>query len=141
MTQSSKWTRLAGTILHALIGLVMLLAGGVKLLGAAPADQVSQMGLTEEIRLIGAGEVATAVLLLIPRTLPLGILLASSFWGGAICLHMSRNDSYAAPVVLLVLTWIGMWLRDRAMFAPLWSPGTAAPGAGRFIAPQHESAA
>ena len=135
MTQSSKWTRLAGTILHGSICLLMIVAGGVKLLGAAPADHVARMGLTEEIRMIGGGEVATALLLLIPRTSALGVLLASSFWGGAICLHMVHNESYAAAAVLLVLTWIGSLLRNGLTFAPLHLSPSAGPANANAMEP------
>ena len=49
----------------------------------------------------------SAILLLIPRTSSLGILLTSSFWGGAICAHMMQGDSYAFVAVLLVLRFSG----------------------------------
>jgi hypothetical protein len=70
--------------------------------------------------MIGAGEVLTALMLLIPRTSPLGLLLASAFWGGAICIHMSHGESYVVQSALLVLTWVGAYLRNPAFFAPLF---------------------
>jgi hypothetical protein len=53
----------------------------------------------------------TAVLLLIPRTWLLGALAASSYWGGAICIHMAHGESFNPPAVLLILTWAGALLR------------------------------
>lgn len=106
---------MVGFALHLLIGGVMIVAGAPKLLGLAPADHVEHMGLTGSVRLVGAGEIVTGMLLLIPRTLSLGILLTSSFWGGAICVHMTHGQSYSLQSVLLVVSWIGAYLRNPAV--------------------------
>ena len=71
-------------------------------------------GLGDQARLIGAGALLTALLLLVPRTSSLGILLASSFWGGAICIHMAHGEPYVLQAVLLVLSWAGACLRYPA---------------------------
>jgi hypothetical protein len=117
VNESRNWGKIIGVILHVLIGGMMILAGSFKILGLIPPEAREQLGpLAEQITLIGIGEVVTAILLLIPRTLSLGILLASSFWGGAICLHMSKGESYAVVATLLVLSWIGAYLRNPALF-------------------------
>jgi hypothetical protein len=104
----------------------MIVAGAPKLLGLAPTDHVEKMGLTQSIRLVGAGEIVTGALLLIPRTMSLGILLTSSFWGGAICIHMSHGQSYALQSALLVLSWVGAYLRNPAVLGSFWGrPATA----------------
>jgi hypothetical protein len=131
MTKQKNWGRVAGLTLHAVVGGVMVLAGAPKLLGLAPAEHVAQMGLTDHIRLIGAGEMITGVLLLVPRTSSLGILLTSSFWGGAICVHMSHSQAYVIPSLLLVLSWAGAYLRNPATFASFARrPEVARKGAG-----------
>jgi hypothetical protein len=119
----SNWDgrkRVVGLVLHVLIGGLMIAVGTPKFLGLAPQEQVARLGLSDSIRLIGAGEIITGVLLLIPRTLSLGILLTSAFWGGAICLHMSRGESYLLQSVLLVLCWVGAYLRYPAVLGSLW---------------------
>ena len=82
----TTWNRktIAGLVLHVLLAGIMILAGSAKLFGLFPPEEVAQLGLSVPIQVIGAGEVATAFLLLVPRTSSLGVLLASSFWGGAI---------------------------------------------------------
>jgi hypothetical protein len=119
----SNWDsrkRVVGLVLHALIGGLMIAVGTPKLLGLAPPEQVERLGLTDSIRLIGAGEIIAGILLLIPRTLSLGILLTSAFWGGAICLHMSRGESYLLQSALLVASWVGAYLRYPAVLGDLW---------------------
>ena len=130
MKQPSSWKRFAGILLHVLIGGILIFFGSAKLLGLAPPDRVAEMGLTDTVRLIGGGEVVTAILLLIPRTSWIGVLLTSSLWGGAICLHLVRGDSYLVQSVFLVLSWIGTYLRSPLVFGSFWGqtqPETSGP--------------
>jgi hypothetical protein len=108
---------ITGWVLHGMVGGIMLLAGSAKVLGFFPPEQVEKLGLSVPIQVIGAGEVVSAILLLVPRTASLGILLTSGFWGGAICLHMSKGDSFVLQSAFLLLTWVGAYLRVPATFA------------------------
>ena len=111
MKANRNWKTIAGWVLHGLIGGIMILAGSAKVFGLFPPDQVAKMGLSLPIAVIGAGELASAVLLLIPRTSSLGLLLTSGFWGGAICLHMSKGEPFVLQSAFLLLTWVGAYLR------------------------------
>jgi hypothetical protein len=82
MKATGKWSLIAGMVLHVLVGGMMILAGSMKVLGLFPPEALAKSGLGGQILLIGARELITAVLLLVPRTSSLGVLLASSFWGG-----------------------------------------------------------
>lgn len=121
MSTTTRPKRIAGWVLHGLIGLLMIVSGVMKLVMKMPPE-MEQSPLNNSIALIGVGEVASALLLLIPRTMSLGTWLTSAFWGGAICLHMSKGEPYVAQSVLLLLTWAGAWLRDvrsLASFLPV----------------------
>jgi hypothetical protein len=107
----------AGLFLHILIGALMIVTGSQKLLASVPPDALVRYGLSEQARWIGAGAILTALLLLIPRTSSLGVLLTSSFWGGAICIHMAHGETYVLQAVLLVLSWGGAFLRNPAALA------------------------
>src|SRR6266576_4596964 len=117
MKTTWNWKTITGLVLHVLVAGIMTLAGSAKVLGLFPPDAVAKLGLTGWITVIGAGELATAVLLLVPRTSSLGVLLASSFWGGAICLHMSKGEPFVVQSVLLLLTWTGAYVRVPGTFA------------------------
>ena len=116
MKANRDWKTIVGWVLHGLIGGIMLLAGSAKVLGLFPPEQVEKLGLSVPIQVIGAGELVSAILLLVPRTASLGVLLTSGFWGGAICLHMSKGEPFVVPSVLL-LTWLGAYLRVPGTFA------------------------
>jgi len=112
MKERNNWGKIAGLVLHIVIGGLMIFTGSQKILGLVPPEALAKYGLDEQVRLIGAGALLTALLLLVPRTSALGLLLMSSFWGGAICIHMAHGESYLVQAVLLVLSWAGAYLRN-----------------------------
>jgi hypothetical protein len=109
--------RISGFILHLLISALMIFTGLRKILKSVPPETLVKFGLGEQARLIGAGAILSALLLLLPRTALLGLLLTSSFWGGAICIHMAHGDAYLFPAVMLVLSWAGAYLRNPEALA------------------------
>ena len=125
MKTTWNWKTITGLVLHVVIAAIMVLAGSAKVLGLLPPDVVAKLGLTGWIAVIGAGELATAVLLVVPRTASLGVLLAGSFWGGAICLHLSRGEAFVLQSALLLLTWAGAYLRVPGVLASLSAPSKA----------------
>jgi hypothetical protein len=116
MKASRNWKTVAGWVLHGLVAGIMLLAGSAKVLGLFPPEQVEKLGLSVPIQVIGAGELVSAILLLVPRTASLGVLLTSGFWGGAICLHMSKGEPFVLQSALLLFTWVGGYLRVPGAF-------------------------
>jgi hypothetical protein len=117
MKASRNWKTVAGWVLHGLVAGIMLLAGSAKVLGLFPPEQVEKLGLSVPIQVIGAGELVSALLLLVPRTASLGVLLTSGFWGGAICLHISKGEMFVLQSAFLLLTWVGAYLRVPGTFA------------------------
>jgi hypothetical protein len=111
MKAGRNWKMVGGWVLHGLIAGTMILAGSAKVFGLFPPEEVAKLGLSLPIQVIGLGELASAILLLIPRTSSLGLLLASGFWGGAICLHMSKAEPFVLQSVFLLVTWVGAYLR------------------------------
>ena len=136
MKATGKGSKVAGLALHVLVGGTMILAGSVKVLGFIPPEALAKHGLGGQLLLIGAGELITAILLLVPRASSLGVLLASSFWGGAICIHMAHAEPYVVPAALLVLTWLAAYLRNPATFSSFAGSRQATQqGDGRDHAP------
>ena len=114
-----KWHRTAGNVL--------IFLGGLALIGSASAKfaQVPQVvselngfGFQGKLMLIATGEALSALLLLVPPTRSIGVLLVSGLLGGAIATHMQHGQSYVGPAGLLVLVWLGTWLRHPET---LWS--------------------
>ncbi len=68
-------------------------------------------GVAAWITVIGVGELAAAALFLVPLTAPLGTLLLSSYMGGAILVHMTKQEPFVPQSVILLLVWLAGWLR------------------------------
>jgi hypothetical protein len=134
MNKRKNWGKIAGLGLHVLVGGLLIFTGSQKVLGSAPPEVLVKFGLGEQARLIGAGALLTALLLLIPRTSSLGVLLASSFWGGAICIHMAHGDPFLFQAALFVLTWAGACLRNPATLGSFSAHPAEDTGGGGGVA-------
>jgi hypothetical protein len=112
MGQPSKARSLAAWILTGLLSLLFIASAAAKLLQAEPAvEGFTKFGLGDYVLLIGAGELVSAVLFLIPRTNSLGLLLLSAYMGGAIVTHMQQGETFVVQSVMLVLIWVAGYLR------------------------------
>ena len=136
MKERKHWGKIAGLVLHLLIGGLLIFTGSQKVLGSAPPEALVKYGLGEQARLIGAGAILTALLLLLRRTSSLGLLFTSAFWGGAICIHMAHREPYLFQAVVLVLSWIGEYLRKPATLGSLLVP----PGMKLVVAAESKPA-
>src|SRR5262249_52765082 len=136
MKERKDWGKIAGLVLHLLIGGLLIFTGSQKILTSAPPDALVRYGLGEQARLIGAGALFSALLLLISSTSSLGILLTSSFWGGAICIHMAHGEPYLLQAVMLVLSWAGAYLRHPATLSSF----SGLPGMMRELPTESEPA-
>jgi hypothetical protein len=117
MPTPGKYGRIAGLVLHVLLGGLVAFFGVMKLAGMIPPDATQKMpaGISSHLMLIGAGELLTGILLIVPLTSSLGVLLMSGFWGGVICIHMAQGDNFIVPSVFLLLTWVGAYLRNPSV--------------------------
>ena len=96
-----------------MVGIVLVLAGSLKLIGVGADDMIEGLEkahLIQHLNLISIVAIVCGVVLLVPKTRPLGILLSSSYWGGAIVAHLTYNDSVAMPAFFLAVLWIGYFL-------------------------------
>ncbi len=127
MNTTRNWKSIGGWVLHGLIAGIMILAGSAKVFGLFPPDEIQKLGLSVSIQVIGAGELVSAILLLIPRTSSLGLHLTSAFWGGAIFAHMSKGEPFVLQAALLLLTWAGAYLRVPGAFASFSASASTVP--------------
>ena len=119
----TRTRRIAGNILIFLPGLVVTMSAIVKFAGVpGVVHNMAADGFSDgKLTLVAALEILSAALFLFPRTRSFGVLVLSSFLGGAICTHVQMSE-YAkgiGPSILLTLAWIGTWLRHPQAF---WSP-------------------
>lgn len=68
---------------------------------------------------LGVLELACTILYLIPRTAVLGAILLTGYLGGAIATHLRVGDPFFPPILLGVLLWGGLYVRDTRLRALL----------------------
>ena len=67
---------------------------------------------------IGVVELLTFALYLVPKTRYLGGLLMLAYLGGAVATHVHADDGkFFVPVIIGVVAWLGLYLRDRRLRA------------------------
>lgn len=115
-----KWTVWGGRVLSALPVAMLTMSGVIKL--AHLPDFVKRwteaLGYPEgALTGVGLLELACVALYVLPRTAVLGALLLAAYLGGAVATHVRLGDygGAATPVLLGVLAWAGLWLRDRRL--------------------------
>ncbi|HYW98657.1 MAG TPA: DoxX family protein [Candidatus Elarobacter sp.] len=118
----SKKQLWAGRIISALPVLLLLFSGVMKLLKPTPVLQgFAHYGYPESlIVVIGILEIACTLVYVIPQSSYLGAILMTAYLGGATASNVRVGDpSYFATVILGVLVWAGLYLRDARLRALL----------------------
>jgi hypothetical protein len=117
----SKKAIWAGRIMSVLPVLLLLFSGVMKLVKpAAVVEGFAQLGYPEHLALgIGILELVCTAVYLIPRTSVLGAILLTGYLGGATATHVRIGDPFFAPVVVGMLVWGGLVLRDDRLRALL----------------------
>ena len=81
------------------------------------AEMFAKLGWSEEVMFyIGVVEVIIAVMFVIPRTAFIGAILITAYLGGAIATHVRISDPYIFPIIIGVIYWVALGLRDRRIF-------------------------
>jgi hypothetical protein len=99
--------------------LLLLFSGAMKLMKPAPVmEGFTHLGYPESLALgLGIVELACAVVYVFPRTSVLGAILLTGYLGGATATHLRIGEPFFMPIVLGVLVWGGLYLRDERLRA------------------------
>ena len=106
-----------GYILSALPTLLLLFSGAMKLVKPPSVmEGFVRLGYDESLALgIGLVELVCTVLYLVPRTSVLGAILLTGYLGGATATHLRIGEPYYAAVLLGILVWGGLFLREERL--------------------------
>ena len=124
----SKKMLWAGRILSALPVLTFLFSASMKLMKPHGLEEgFAHLGYPVSLALaLAILEIACTAIYVIPRTSILGAILLTGYLGGATATHVRVGDPFFAPVVVGVLVWGGLFLRDprlRALIPLRREPG------------------
>jgi hypothetical protein len=124
---SSTRVRWTSRVLSGIAVLFLAFDTAIKLVAAAPAvEATTQLGFApHHLLVIGLIELVCLVLYLVPRTAPLGAILWTGYFGGAIATHLRLDNPLPShtlfPIYIAALLWGGLYLRDarvRALLRP-----------------------
>ncbi|MEX2142921.1 MAG: DoxX family protein [Pirellulales bacterium] len=115
----SKKMLWAGYIVSALPVLGLLMSAVFKFMNPPEVvDEFIRLGYAESHALgLGILEIACTVLYVIPQTSVLGAILLTGYLGGATATHVRIDDPFIPPIVMGVLVWLGLYLRDPRLRA------------------------
>lgn len=117
-TQRSLARPQLGWVVSAPAVLFLLVDGALKVVQLdAVVAASAELGFTAgQTFALGVLLMACLLTYVLPRTASLGAVLLSGYLGGAMAIHLQLGSSVASvafPVVLGVLVWAGLMLRDR----------------------------
>src|SRR5438552_11633423 len=119
-----KKRRITGTVLMVLASVMLMGSAGAKLAHVPKVvTELGAMGFDgNKLIFIAMLEILSAVLFLIPVTRSFGLLMVSAYMGGAIATHVGHDQPFIQPAMVLVIFWLGTWLRHpqilRSPFRP-----------------------
>jgi hypothetical protein len=108
-----------GRVLSALPVLMLVMSAVMKFM--KPTEVVegfTKLGYSDSLAVpLGIVELACTALYVIPQTSVLGAILLTGYLGGATATHVRVGDPFVGPVIIGVVVWLGLYLRDARLRA------------------------
>jgi hypothetical protein len=119
MERASKPARIVGWILSILPAPLMVMSAVMKfMLPPMAVEGNKHLGWADRLATpLGIVELTVLALYLIPQTAVLGAILLTGYLGGAVATHVRVGDPFFMPVLLGVVFWLGLYLRDTRVRA------------------------
>lgn len=108
-----------GWILSILIALQFFMGAAMSLIrppsmAQEMAKQFEKFGFYQQILpVLGIIMLVCAILYIIPRTAVLGAVLLTGYLGGAVATHVRIHDAFIMPIIVGVIAWLALYLRDQ----------------------------
>ena len=116
---ASKKMLWAGYVVSALPVLLFLMGGVMTFVNPKMVtDGMAKYGYPEGFGFkLGILELILAVIYAIPQTAVLGAILLTGYLGGATATHVRVGEPFFMPVIVGVVVWLGLFLRDARIRA------------------------
>lgn len=108
-----------GRVISILVSLLFLMSAFFKLKdGPDLMKGIAHLGLPESMLVpLAILEFSCVVIYLIPATSVFGAILLTGYIGGAICTHWRSGDPFVVQIVVGLLVWLGLYLREDRLKA------------------------
>ena len=106
-----------GRVISVLVSLPFLLSAFLKLKdGPEVMKGIAHLGIPESMIVpLSILELTCVVIYLIPPISVLGAILLTGYIGGAMCTHWRVGDPFYLHIVLGILVWLGLYLRENRL--------------------------
>ena len=109
--------RLTGWIITIVVSLMFLMSGVMKFAGGKEVQEgMAKLGFPASMLVpLGILELACIIIYLIPITSLLGAILMTGYIGGVILTHWRAGESLLIPIILGLVIWLGLYLREERL--------------------------
>lgn len=120
-TSGSKALIWTGRVLSTLVVLLLTMSAVMKFMKPPEVTEgFTKLGYSPDLAIpIGIVEVVSTLIYAIPQTAVLGAILLTGYLGGATATHVRVGDPFIGPVIIGVVVWLGVFLRDARLRAIL----------------------
>jgi len=109
--KSSAWA------LSVVISLFIGMGAVMKLVGLPQIEEIYlKIGMLQYLKILGCTELLLVALFLWSRSMKIGFLLLTGYFGGAMAVEISHGTLFILPGTILTLVWIAAYLRDASIF-------------------------
>ena len=122
-SRPSRRSVIVGRVLTGIAAVLLAMDAGIKLaLAKAAVEGSAQYGFNpQQVFVIGVIAAICLVLYLVPRTAPIGAVLWTGYFGGAIVTHFRLGNPLLthvlSPIYVSTLIWGSLYLRDARVRA------------------------
>ena len=120
--ETSKAMLWTGRVISAIPALMMGVMGAVMVVAFPDkiVEGMTKYGYPANVgRPLTIIQIVCVVLYAIPQTAVLGAILLTGWLGGAVATHVRAGDSFLFAVIMGVIVWLGLYLRDARVRALL----------------------
>lgn len=116
ISKAAFWT---GWVMSALPALLLIFSAVMKFMHPKPVvDGFIKFGIPEHLIVpLGVVELACTIIYLFPRTAVLGAILLTGYLGGATCTTLRAGEALVPTVIIGVVLWGGLFLREPRLRA------------------------
>ncbi|HET9742771.1 MAG TPA: DoxX family protein [Terriglobales bacterium] len=118
LAPSKRWLW-TGRVLSALPVLLMVATALFGFLNPAVATAgLEKYGYPAHVAMkLCALELICAILYAIPQTAVFGAIMVTAYFGAAVATHVRVGEPFYIPVIVAIVMWIGLYLRDQRLQA------------------------
>ena len=97
--------------------LILAMSATFKLTAQQPiVEHYTELGMQQYLNFLGIAELFFVTLFMLPRTMKIGFLLLTAYFGGAVAVEVAHQGFFIAPLIILMFIWTSAYVRKPEIF-------------------------